>query len=26
MHWVNLNLPPANNSSRGSEQDLNRLG
>ncbi|MFT6424320.1 MAG: multimeric flavodoxin WrbA [Celeribacter sp.] len=26
MHWVNLGLPPANNSSTGSEQDLNRLG
>lgn len=26
MHWVNLDLPPANNSSTGSEQDLNRLG
>ena len=26
MHWVNLDLPPANNSSRGSEGDLNRLG
>ncbi len=26
MHWVNLDLPPANNSSRGSERDLNRLG
>lgn len=26
MHWINLGLPPANNSSRGSEQDLNRLG
>jgi NAD(P)H dehydrogenase (quinone) len=26
MHWVNLDLPPANNSSRGSEADLNRLG
>jgi len=26
MHWVNLALPPANNSSRGSTKDLNRLG
>lgn len=26
MHWVNLDLPPANNSSTGSEADLNRLG
>lgn len=26
MHWVNLGLPPANNSSTGSEEDLNRLG
>jgi multimeric flavodoxin WrbA len=26
MHWVNLGLPPANNSSTGSEDDLNRLG
>lgn len=26
MHWVNLGLPPANNHSRGSEQELNRLG
>ena len=26
MHWVNLDLPPANNSTRGSETDLNRLG
>lgn len=26
MHWVNLDLPPANNSSKGSELDLNRLG
>lgn len=26
MHWVNLGLPPGNNSSAGSEQDLNRLG
>jgi len=26
MHWVNLALPPANCSSTGSEQDLNRLG
>lgn len=26
MHWINLGLPPGNNSSSGSEQDLNRLG
>ena len=26
MHWVNLDLPPANNSTTGSEEDLNRLG
>jgi NAD(P)H dehydrogenase (quinone) len=26
MHWVNLGLPPANNSSTGSDADLNRLG
>jgi NAD(P)H dehydrogenase (quinone) len=26
MHWVNLGLPPANNSSTGSEEELNRLG
>jgi len=26
MHWVSLDLPPANNSSSGSENDLNRLG
>ncbi|MFM0088820.1 flavodoxin family protein [Paraburkholderia sediminicola] len=26
MHWVNLGLPPANNHSKGSEQELNRLG
>ncbi|MFO7298500.1 MAG: flavodoxin family protein [Pseudomonadota bacterium] len=26
MHWVNLDLPPANNSTKGSEEDLNRLG
>jgi hypothetical protein len=26
MHWVNLDLPPANHSTRGSEEDLNRLG
>lgn len=26
MHWINLGLPPANNSTRGSEADLNRLG
>ncbi len=26
MHWVSLDLPPANSSTTGSEQDLNRLG
>lgn len=26
MHWVGLDLPPANNSTAGSEYDLNRLG
>lgn len=26
MHWVSLDLPPANNSTFGSEEDLNRLG
>ncbi len=26
MHWVNLGLPPANNSTTGSDNDLNRLG
>ena len=26
MHWVNLDLPPANHSTKGSEADLNRLG
>jgi len=26
MHWISLGLPPANNSSTGSEDDLNRLG
>jgi multimeric flavodoxin WrbA len=26
MHWVALGLPPGNNSSKGSESDLNRLG
>lgn len=26
MHWVNLGLPPANNSSKGSPDELNRLG
>lgn len=26
MHWVSLDLPPANCSSTGSEHDLNRLG
>lgn len=26
MHWVNLGLPPANNSSTGSPAELNRLG
>ena len=26
MHWVNLGLPPANHSSKGSEEEMNRLG
>lgn len=26
VHWVNLGLPPANHSTTGSEEDLNRLG
>jgi NAD(P)H dehydrogenase (quinone) len=26
MHWINLDLPPANNSSSGSKEELNRLG
>lgn len=26
MHWVNLDLPPANNSSTGSDDERNRLG
>lgn len=26
MHWINLALPPANNSTNGSASDLNRLG
>lgn len=26
MHWVNLGLPAANNTSTGSEDELNRLG
>ncbi len=26
MHWVGLDLPPANCSSTGSEADMNRLG
>jgi NAD(P)H dehydrogenase (quinone) len=26
MHWVSLGVPPGNNSSTGTEQDLNRLG
>jgi NAD(P)H dehydrogenase (quinone) len=26
MHWINLALPPANHSTTGSEEDLNRLG
>ena len=26
MHWINLGLPPANHSSTGSEDELNRLG
>ena len=26
MVWINLNVPPGNNSSNGSIEDLNRLG
>ncbi|MGY2051636.1 flavodoxin family protein [Methylobacterium sp. JK268] len=26
MHWINLDLPPANNATSGSPADLNRLG
>jgi multimeric flavodoxin WrbA len=26
MHWVNLGVPAGNNSTHGSDQDLNRLG
>lgn len=26
MHWINLDLPPANNSSFSSKEELNRLG
>jgi multimeric flavodoxin WrbA len=26
MHWISLGLPPANNSTAGSEAELNRLG
>lgn len=26
MHWINLALPPANHSTTGSEDDMNRLG
>jgi multimeric flavodoxin WrbA len=26
MHWISLGLPPGNNASTGSEEDLNRLG
>jgi len=26
MVWINLNVPPGNNNSRGSVEDLNRLG
>jgi NAD(P)H dehydrogenase (quinone) len=26
MHWINLGLPPANNSSQGSDEERNRLG
>lgn len=26
MHWINLGLMPGNNSSKGSVDDLNRLG
>jgi multimeric flavodoxin WrbA len=26
MHWVSLGLPPSNHSTKGSEEELNRLG
>lgn len=26
MHWVSLGLPPANHSTAGSEEEMNRLG
>jgi len=26
MHWISLGLPPANHSSKGSDEELNRLG
>jgi NAD(P)H dehydrogenase (quinone) len=26
MHWVNLGLPPTNHSTKGSDEELNRLG
>lgn len=26
MHWVSLGPPPANNFTKGSDEDLNRLG
>jgi multimeric flavodoxin WrbA len=26
MHWISLGLPPGNHSSKGSEDELNRLG
>lgn len=26
MHWINLDLPPGNNSSTGSPDNMNRLG
>jgi multimeric flavodoxin WrbA len=26
MNWINLGLPPGNNSSQGSAEDLNRFG
>ena len=26
MHWINLGLPPGNNTSTGSMEELNRLG
>jgi hypothetical protein len=26
MHWISLGFPPANHSSKGSDEELNRLG